>query len=61
MSDDLLTQAAIGTRDREARRVQRLEARISELRAVEYPTESEMRELERSRVEAGEINKALGR
>ena len=37
-------------------RAQRLEDRIRQLRAVEYPTEAEMLELEDARIAASEIN-----
>lgn len=40
-------------------RAQRLEDRIKELRAIEYPTEAEMQELEDARVAAAEINDSL--
>lgn len=38
-----------------------LERRIKALRAVEYPTEAEMRELETARSRAAEINDSLGK
>jgi hypothetical protein len=40
-------------------RARRLEDRICELRAVEYPTEAQMRELSKARVAAGEVNEWL--
>lgn len=42
-------------------RAQRLEDRIAELRAIEYPTEADMNELGDARTEAAEINDWLRR
>jgi hypothetical protein len=49
------------TRRENIERVQSLEDRIQVLRAIEYPTEAQMEELEDARVSAAEINDWLER